>query len=292
MKKKIIVLISSYYPDVNSLKKLIHEFSHCDVYLTDNSNNEIVTNKLIKLQKKYLFNLVINNSNYGISKAFNNILSKIKKKYDYIIFFDQDSFIEFSNIKKLINSYELIDDKNKISITPVCKTYNVIRFPFISFKNLFFYSDKGIKNKITNVAFSILSSSIFDFKKLQNAKLPNGDFFHYDFFVDGCDLELSFRLKFYNYNLYCDKSIQFLHNLGIKSIKLLANNYSIHHSSRYTLRIGALKKLSKLTYVPKLYSFQFYIKMFFLLLILLIIDKPKMAYLRNIYSLFFYDSKK
>lgn len=198
----IIALITLYYPTRDTLKNVLSVSQQTDiVYLCDNS----------PVENKELFSS-INNSlyfhfekNLGLSCAFNRILQLNKfGDEDYIIFFDQDSFIQDKHIHNLILEYELLEKSNVNlgCLGPIF--YNTsskkVEIPKIKYR---------LSNNSYKVTSIITSSMIIKYKNLKEI-----NFWNEKIFLDMADWDLCWRLIATGKMCCMTDAVTLYHSLG------------------------------------------------------------------------------
>ncbi len=202
----IYSLITAYYPDESFIKNLISISKQSDkVFISENTP---VPN--IDFYKNIPENCIVcfNKQNLGLSKAFNIILKNIKYRFsdsDFIIFFDDDSFIKDNHISKLIEEYKSIEKKGyKIgTLAPVFYSHNdlsTIKIPG---------HRKIIDKNIYSVDSTITSSLLITYNNLKRI-----NFWDENIFLDNADVDLCCKIKQKKMINCITKNVLLEHNLG------------------------------------------------------------------------------
>jgi rhamnosyltransferase len=222
-KSSVLGLIIIYNPDpellldcINSVIEFVDELV---IWSNDGDFPEFLDNmQLTKFTEQ---------KNLGISPVFNKVSSyAFSKKYDYMLYLDQDSSLidgSFDNLFKII-----ISTDNVVVGSRVVHSKN---------RQIETYSHK-------NLNLFISSGSIFDVEKMRYC---NG----YDerFFLDYADFEYLIRIRNQNYSTIVSDNSFILHNLGDRKVVNLFY-YEFQISDRSPIRLYYISKnlvlLSKL----------------------------------------------
>ena len=192
MKIGIAAVVILYNPSESLFEHIssYHKFV-TDVIVVDNSENPNY-NLLLRLQKKFRIELIINCVNIGIAAALNKGIKKaITMGADWVITMDQDSFFEGEMLKNYLLLFDNISDKKKIAaLGPV-------------------YNKSSINNKILKVDSLITSGSLINadvFKRIGG----------YDekLFIDEVDNDFCYRAQIEAFNLFQCTEICMNHSLG------------------------------------------------------------------------------
>jgi rhamnosyltransferase len=108
MNAEVCAAIVTYHPDAEL--KLAIEILRPQVgrlVVVDNRSSEEEVKELRILAQKYDFSLIENQDNYGIGKALNQSIAWAKEhtECEFMLFFDQDSFISESFVAKMVADY-------------------------------------------------------------------------------------------------------------------------------------------------------------------------------------------
>ena len=115
-KIKLAAIIVTYNPKIDRFKDVINSIvNQVDfIIIVDNGSKNINDIKEICSIKSNI-EIIENDINYGIGKALNIGIEKLKNNYDWILTLDQDSII-LVNIIDIINDITKIYDKNMIGL--------------------------------------------------------------------------------------------------------------------------------------------------------------------------------
>lgn len=216
MKDKIAILMATYNGE-----KYISEQN--EVFIYDNASDNIaeIKNKLLNLKNIFI---KFNNENVGIAKAQNNIITELlnKKKYDFLFFLDQDSFISEQTLSKLVCDYK----KCKKEYSKIASISAVSEFANI---------DKNKKYELVSEAIS--SGMLIPVLALENIGLMRSDFF-----IDMVDYEWCWRARSKGWIIIQDNTCPFVHQ--IENTKKVLNKipaapfrlYYVYRNSIYILR--------------------------------------------------------
>ena len=109
-KIKLAAVIVTYNPEIDRLKDVINSIvNQVDfIIIVDNGSKNINDIKEICSIKTNI-EIIENDINYGIGKALNIGIEKLKNNYDWILTLDQDSIVLYDDLKSLI---KMIDQNN------------------------------------------------------------------------------------------------------------------------------------------------------------------------------------
>lgn len=192
----IAALIVTYNPD-EKLEKLVYELSEdnniVEILLFDNASKSLDRIKI--LENKYSqVKVIYSKENKGLAFGLNRLV-ELSSDVDFIITFDQDSYMKKGDVTQLAQS--LINKHNKnnkyISIGPkIC------------------LNEKGYgsgQHKIMTVPFLITSGNLSYKYIYESVKYDE------DFFIDSVDYDFSLKLR-REYKLCQNRAIFLLQNLG------------------------------------------------------------------------------
>lgn len=243
----VVALVTLYYPRENVIRNMENISEQVSrIILLDNtpdSDNSIQFHMIKNVQ------YVQNNSNLGLSAAFNKGLSiDCVQHSDYIVFFDQDSFIGENLIAQLIKDFVEIKKKYRIGcIGPSYLDTNTGETLTLRSKK-----EIGINRYIVN---TIITSSMLSTYEI----LRDIEFWNSNVFLDLADWDLCWRLQEKKYVVCLTNNVKLTHTLGEKYRKLLF--YKIRQSKpiREYYQIRDSIKLFSKKYVPLKYKIRFLI---------------------------------
>lgn len=264
--KNICCVIVSYNSD-HDIEKQIKECSeYLNLLVVDNGSGEEVVSYLKSLQKTYKFELLVNVTNIGLSKALNQGVEYARKiKATYLLTLDQDSFLSLDNINKLV---EAINPEEKIvSVGP-------------------YYQSPKENHSFVNFLITsgnLVSLSVFDDIGVFDDQL----------FIDQIDIEFSFRLLINGYKMLMVGGSSIAHKIGnlersyIFKIRYYSHSpqrfYYMYRNERYLNRKYA-KKLKWICFKSRVAAFLYLFKIIFL-------ERNKIVKLKSIFK-GYHDGKK
>jgi rhamnosyltransferase len=218
--------------------------------------------------------------NKGIAYAQNvGIKYAIKKKYKYLLFFDQDSEPPIDYTYHIYNEY--------LKICSIKKNVGFVGPKIINIDNHKEYKKtKGMKKENQNIflcEFMISSGSIISTDCIQKV-----GYMDEMLFIDLVDYEYCWRLKKYNYNCYITDNVKLYHRVGYKEISVLGIPFIISSPQRYYYQNRNGLLLLKRGYVPLSWK----IRYLFRFVIFLIVIPLKSKDYKSIYHYTFMGIKE
>ena len=212
----ILVVIITFNPDIQFLKKNIGNFQSTAVLIIDNNSKNI--SQIIGLVgNNNSCNLIANKTNLGIAEALNQGLSYAQDNaYKYILTMDQDSSFK-NDFLKLKQGFSLLE--NVAIVSPSIIDYNSNNKDFA-------------KEKFEEVFMAITSGCLCDVKSL----LDVGGF-NSSLFIDYVDFEICLKLQQKKYKILKSRDVVLNHSLGFSKvykiwvIKFISTNHN--ESRRY-----------------------------------------------------------
>ena len=209
---KVVAGIVLYNPDINRLKSSISELiSEVDkICLIDNASLNI--NDIEKLATNNVF-IIKNEKNFGIAKALNQLLDfSYQTKADYLLTLDQDSVLEKSMLKIMLN---YVGEKQVAMICPVINDLNR--------KNVV-----EQQNKIKEVERCITSGTLMNLKLCKEI-----GYFDEKMFIDYVDFDYCKRVKLAGKKIIRVKDAIINHEIGKRSKHkfLFFTVYPTNHNS-------------------------------------------------------------
>jgi len=179
---KICAVIISYNPDKLIEKCAFSVVSQVDKLLIIDNGSKKEKIEILKRPKKKFekIKLILNKENLGIATALNQgARYAIKNKYNWLLTLDQDSILEKDMIKKMLNTYGQLSQKDKEKIGILAPNYKTAKG--LTYKE---------KPAIQVVPVAITSGQLVKislFKKIGNYKD--------DLFIECVDNEFCLRAK-------------------------------------------------------------------------------------------------
>ncbi len=201
-----------YNPDIarlhENIKAIIGQVS--EIVLVDNGSANVYEAEEVANQYGNKVSIIINDKNYGIAKALNQILEFADdKQYPVYITLDQDSVCSENLIEKYLEVYQ--DNIGQISCNIVDRHIgNVDKVEFL--------------NKSTRLIEHCITSGCIN--NTHAVKECGG--YNETLFIDGVDLDLSCKLREYGYDVLCINYDGLLHELGDgRQIKAFGKTISV-----------------------------------------------------------------
>lgn len=248
-KKKVGCVIVTFNPDIKHILKLVNiliEDGELEVIVIDNGSNN--KNELVKLNG--ICSLICLEKNYGIAFAQNVGIKKCFEYHlDYIVFFDQDSFVANDYVHKLKNEMIVLESRSNVAtLGPVFKDS---RYGF--FYDVIKLNSFGIRKKIKGsdisgfqeVSFIISSGSIVSRKAFELVGLMDEDLF-----IDYVDTEWCLRAVNKNLKVFVTGDVLMSHAIGDKFLKFMKYNIPVHSSFRRYYRIRNALYFFRMPHVP------------------------------------------
>ena len=186
---ELINNVNSIFPQVNKL--VIFDNA------SDNQNSLLFFNDLPNVD------LFLSETNVGLGEAYNTIIGLYQNDFDYLVTFDQDTYIPELLIKNLLYLFEI---------------------PKVGIVGPSFENRKNFKDSFQDVDFLIQSGSIFKMNLFKNVGLFNSDYF-----IDSIDFEYCLRVKLRGLRVLRSNVYFITHSLG--SIKTFLFIRFISHNA-------------------------------------------------------------
>lgn len=244
----ICAVIVTYNPDIEVLKKTINELNaiNIDCCIIDNTKNSYIPptskhNNIIRFE-----------DNYGIAKAQNaGIIFAKEKKYDAIIFLDQDSLIRKESIFSLT---EMLNNPKTMIAAPIFKDrdkgfyYKIVDISKTGIRKII--KPEGLcGNKLVSTAISsgtLVRTSVFDIVGLMDE----------DFFIDYVDTEWCLRCAKLNIYIEINPHAEMIHSIGENSLDFYFFRVPVHSPTRRYYRIRNSFLLLRKPSIPKLLAYR------------------------------------
>lgn len=241
----ITALVSVYgfteqvYKNIKKIEKQVDR-----VIIADNSKNK----SFFPFGEKIIYHF--NNSNKGISKAFNEILKDNQFNWcddDYVVFFDQDTEIPENHINILINNFLSIEKKGyKIGCIGPCY-YN------LSSKK----KEKDIKHKKISEHLYMVEQMLTSSLLSRYGILRSIDFWNEALFLDLCDWDLCWRLNNKKYICILSDMTIINHKIGRGEVKIGFLKVKEGEPIREYYQTRDCIKLLNKSYTPFFYKIRF-----------------------------------
>lgn len=247
----ITALITLYNPNqqvASNIRTIITQVDR--VILCDNSSKRFESDILKLSNVIYLYF----GRNLALSGAFNQALMNSSFGWsddEYILFFDQDSYVEKGHVEGLINEYNSLREKYNIGcIGPLYYDRNadIIRIP-------------KVKTQVNSNSY-IVDSNITSSLLCQYGNLKKIGFWNEEIFLDMADWELCWRFINTGFVCFRTKKVLLSHTVGEgeKKIGVIHIRKGAPIRQYYQTR-NYLYLLNK-TYTPKRYKVRFIFNLF------------------------------
>lgn len=278
---KAVAVIVTYNPDLiilHNTVKVLHE-QNIEIVIVDNS----VDFKFDSIDFE-LIEIISNNENLGIAKAQNiGITFAIKKKADFICFFDQDSNIPKNFYRYMI--YCRRPDIYSVFIPQVVDEDSGLELPTFKLSKL------GIPQKIYSqssaddfsVDLAISSGSVVTAKTFELVGHMNEDLF-----IDLVDFEWCFRCIKFKVPIVCVPQVKMKHSIGLRQGPITG---MIHNPFRNYYKQRNPFYLLCYDHIPKMYSFRLILIALIQSFIMIVSQPESKLYLKSTSKAIFDGSK-
>ncbi len=233
---KITAIVTLFYPNIenwDNLKNIAKQVNR--VIVIDNTpvKQDLVYNEIPNLT------FIVMGYNAGQPVAFNNVLRSndfLWQNDDYVIFFDQDTKIEDNYIRRLLSIYRKLNKSKEYRLGCLGP--------------VFYNTSSGIKEmqhikkrvaKGCYIVEDIIESSLLTQYKI----LKEVDFWNEEFFLDGDDWDLCWRIRDKGYQIIKTDLVSITHSIGESEIRFLC--FRIRRSAPVRLYYRTREMLNLLT---------------------------------------------
>lgn len=274
----IYIVIVTYHPEVESLNRicsiLIEEKAH--VILVDNSEEciftHLATNENISIIPLYYNRGIAHAQNVGINEA-------LTRGADVIVFFDQDSKIEYNFLSTLLSS--IVAGKPMVVGPVLIDSKNGNEYPSFIFNKLGLLNEIYGKDKLDPYSVDVIISSgtaatkeVFDIAGVMDE----------DFFIDFVDIEWAIRCRSNKIPIFINPQAVMKHSIGIENVDLGIVKTVIHSPSRTYYKIRNSFLFLRKKNVPILLGFKEILAALVHQFFQLFYVKNKKAYLKSYFS--------
>lgn len=217
--KKIVGIVSSFYPDIQELAKNIKTYLHGLDHLiiwenTPSTDSKIV--EILQLLDSVIIEIRRTGKNEGLAKPFNEAVRWAKQNdFDFLLTMDQDSYFPKNEFERY---FELIESNPDNRIGVYAPNRNLILNPTVNFME---------------IRTAISSGALYPVKIFEKIGLFNEDFFIYMI-----DIEFCLRASRNNFKTVCVTPVTLLHKEGYAEKSKLGLSVSHYpaQSSYYIIR--------------------------------------------------------
>lgn len=240
----VLGIIVTYNPNIVDLKKNILAINpQLDkLVVFDNASEKI--QEINELCNILNVEFIKSNKNIGLGAAYNFVINS-NNNFDYLVTFDQDTFLEVNTIKQLLNLFTV-----NLSVGIVGPS--------------FFKKRINSKNDYVEVDYLIQSCSIFSKIVINRVGL-----FNENLFIDSVDFEYCLRALKLKFKIIKSTNIFIEHNLGIRKKKFGIN--FIQHNALRNYYISRNHKFLTIKYIRHFPNFILRKNFFFMIHILKLI---------------------
>lgn len=221
------------------------------------------------------------NDNFGIAYAQNVAIEKaIHNDSDYVLFFDQDSFVTSHFVQDLYFDYQIIKDQGVklAAIGPrfIDERYNFY-YPGLKLNGMGLIDKFDISHIKAPCEVSVLISSgtLVSVEALKDIGLMREEFF-----IDFVDTEWCFRALSKEYKIYVSQKAFMKHSIGDDVVRILNFNIPVHSAFRRYYRVRNLFFMWKMSYIPKLLTSKLMISNFIHQILLILLKDKKLDYIK------------
>lgn len=271
---KILAVIVTYNPNPLSLNKLLHDLQKQSVEIVVVDNNS--SNKIPYKDCFYL------DENKGIAFAQNLAIKYAQENYfEYIVFFDQDSFIPDGYIKDLYNDYQYLTKQGtKVgAIGPrfIDERYNFY-YKTISVNKYGFRKKHDISNIVKPLPSTLLISSG---SLISVSTLKDVGYMRDHYFIDYVDTEWCLRAEAKGYTNFVSSSAVMKHTIGDDVLQFKLFNVPVHSAFRRYFRVRNAFFMMREPHVPLILSLREIIFNFIHQMILICFQGNKLDYMKS-----------
>ncbi|RWZ42786.1 glycosyltransferase [Lactiplantibacillus plantarum] len=220
---KIIVIIVTFNPDLELLRKNIISLSDKNVRVLISDNNSLAKQKLNEMCTEFSDNdltVLYSNRNNGLAEAQNKGISYAKENgFDYVCFFDQDTIIPNKYANSMLDEFKIAEkkfpDKKIGMLAPNYYDYRIKEFAHFAKLTRNKYEDVKFNGEhFLEVSFVVSSGSVIKVETINKIGLLQEKFF-----IDQIDTEYSLRLLKNGYSILVTSKVLLKHTIGSRDKK-------------------------------------------------------------------------
>lgn len=277
VERKIDVIVVLYYPDSDKVcdvvRKLLNEGAR--VIIIENTPN-FFNEKIVKCfggRKGFIYLAL--GKNMGIAFA-QNIGIDISVSYsdtDYIIFLDQDSYIDNGFLDEMYSEYLKISNiEEKVGLVS----------PTLASENFCFeYKQNEIKK---HCGYSIVDKTSSSGSMISKSVISDVGGMEEKLFIDLVDSEWCWRSREKGYICCVTKKINMKHQIGERHYKILGLGIIVSSPNRYYYKYKNFIKMLNRSYVPFQWKIKTFLKYIIFVFIVPIIDEKGFECVRYMYE--------
>lgn len=251
MNSRVSAIIVTYHPDSNELLSLIEQLLKqvSQVIIVDNTpDNKICDSAEFNSE---LIEIISCGKNLGIAHAHNlGIQFSIDNKFDYVLLMDQDSNPPENMVGTLINAIANTEQGGeKIAAagptTIDSRTGDADFFTQIKNGKVSLFSPKNASTDTVECEFVISSGCLIPIEVFRRVgKMEQA------LFIDCVDIEWGFRARAKGYKVLGVTTINMLHTIGTKHLKLGKRKLTMHAPLRHYYFFRNVYSLLFRRYIP------------------------------------------
>lgn len=276
----IVAIIVTFHPDQNLLISLLRRLRPQIAHgLIINNDSSLAFSDDILLNEGFLLRHM--SSNQGIAAAFNfGIEWALALNATKVILFDQDSTPESDMVNALVVAHDKLTEAGERvgAIGPVHvdrKTDQ--RAPFVVPDKKWGNYQTPERGELIEVDHLISSGCLIPVPVLQDIGPMLSSLF-----IDGVDIEWSWRCRAAGYKLYGSGDAGMIHSIGHDSVKVGRKRLHIHPPSRQYYIFRNLLYLKSLSYAPESWRRHCWKGLLFRFVYFCLFSKTRLAYLKCI----------
>lgn len=274
-------LVITFNPNILNLKNLIQKLSeqNCEAIIVDNNSENVA--EIFEIKNK-MVSIISLESNFGIAYAQNvGIKEIILRKFQYVIFFDQDSQIDKNYIDKM--SYDYLNLSKKEA------KIGLLGPKFIDDRYGFYYKTVnmnkfGIREKIdvSNIDQPFHSALLISSGSLVSVDtFTKIGFMRENYFIDYVDTEWCIRAESMGYKNFISSSATMVHAIGDNVLQFKYFNVPVHSAFRRYYRVRNAYYMLREPHVPILLALREILFNFIHQIFLIVFEDDKKGYIKS-----------
>jgi rhamnosyltransferase len=276
MQSDVIAIIVTFNPSCKTLEAVLNALgSQSDVVIIDNgSSNSWEVKQLCEGVVGYRVYFKPMSQNLGLATAQNiGINWGIESGYRFGVLFDQDSIpaVNFISVQKRF--YESVSETGRNVGAIGCVAHDRRsgeEYPVCTYSGMVMKRRYSPYQTSFNPAFLIASGCFF---ALEIVNVVGG--MRDDFFIDYVDVEWSFRISSFGYELLVCNEAYLSHEIGDAFINILKRRVSVHGPlRRYYLTRNCMFMLG-ISHVPIFYKLREFLLLFLRYLVMVTVSKKR-----------------
>lgn len=201
--KGICAIIITLNPDKNIIRNVSILTKQVDkILVIDNASHKTANALFTIIDNANKVKCIFNKENIGLAAGLNiGVMYALRNNFKWVVLFDQDSIVNENYINSLLNTYDAVDDSDRVVVIAP-------RYQDLTTGKIQSFSKKAYKKyssiTTTNTSGSLIKVDIFNKIGL----------FRSDFFIDYIDKEFCLRCMINGYKIIESYNTMLLHNVG------------------------------------------------------------------------------